>query len=951
MRARFSWLVAAAVIPYAVVSLPAQQQTTPATFRSGRDLLAIDASVTGPGDVPITDLKAEDFTVKIDGEVRPVLTVRRFGSTATSSGNDAPVGRFARAADAAPGRIVVIVVDRVSLKAGSERAAIESASALLAKLSPSDAVAAIGLPGGGIDVTRDHAAVAEAIKKMTGVQPTPDWQHLLTWDEALGYEREDKITIAHVLERECPKIKQNPGEPPNECPPALVQQAHEMLLQGRAQGTATLTGLTDILKKLAPLHAPKHMVVLSGGLVFDADLLLRYRSLAQQAAESHVALSIVHLDQDTDAADRGHFSNVFGGREYSTGLGTVASMTGGSFYMGAGKATGAFDRVATSITDFYELGVESRPGDADGKAHKIDVAVARPGSSVRAPAATAVPKPVTGADALTAALAEPTDVAELPLEVATYTTHSLDAEKVSVIVAAQLPPSAATVPSDWGYVIIADGKVVGGSRVHVDAAATQPWAASAKVDIPPGRYRLRAAIVTADGRIGTLDMPMRVGLRQAGPLYATDLVVGSAEGGRLQPRARLRQDESGIGMIELSSPEPLGDTAGEVQLIRGGTAEPALRRPLKLRTRADDKSIVVAEATLDLSALPPGSYTASAVIQKNGAPIARVSRVFEILPGTAPAPAPAPAPASTSATTAAPGTVPAAGAAAPLSRDPAVDELMHRVADYVGRYGHDASVLIAVEHYKQGAVDLGDQGALSGLRRPTGRGAVAAPSAIAADAGGPRTTDQKLVAELALVPNAAAIGGWLAYRDVIEVNGKPVPDRKDRLQALFRADVPDVEAAKKITAESARYNVGPVTRTFNVPTSTLFFFDPAHLSRFSFQRSGTERVDGVEAWKVDFTETHKPSLITTSAGGDIPAAGTLWIDPADGSVLRTRLVVASYRGARSSAEVVVTYRRDAALGMLIPLQMTERYSTPTASITGEATYSDFKRFQTSVTIK
>jgi hypothetical protein len=37
--------------------------------------------------------------------------------------------------------------------------------------------------------------------------------------------------------------------------------------------------------------------------------------------------------------------------------------------------------------------------------------------------------------------------------------------------------------------------------------------------------------------------------------------------------------------------------------------------------------------------------------------------------------------------------------------------------------------------------------------------------------------------------------------------------------------------------------------------------------------------------------------------------------------------------------------------MLIPLQMTERYSTPTASITGEATYSDFKRFQTSVTIK
>ena len=210
---------------------------------------------------------------------------------------------------------------------------------------------------------------------------------------------------------------------------------------------------------------------------------------------------------------------------------------------------------------------------------------------------------------------------------------------------------------------------------------------------------------------------------------------------------------------------------------------------------------------------------------------------------------------------------------------------MHRVADYVGHYGHDASVLIAVEHYKQGALDMGDQGALAGLSRPSGRGAAAAPSGIAASAGGPRTTDQKLVSELALVQNAAAIGGWLAYRDVIEVNGKAVPDRQNRLQALFKADVPDVEAAKKIAAENARYNVGPVTRTFNVPTAALFFFDPAHLSRFVFQRAGSEKIDGVDAWKVDFQETRKPSMIMTSTGADVPTMGTLWIDPGDGSVL------------------------------------------------------------------
>jgi VWFA-related protein len=969
---RTGWtLTLAAIVLAAVVPAHSQQPM----FRSTRDVLAIDASVTGANDAPMTDLKAEDFTVKIDGQPRPVVTVHRYGATASSAGNDAPaVGRFARAADAPPGRIVVIVVDRPSIKAGGERAAMETAAALLKNLSPSDAVAAIGLPGGGVDLTRDHTVVADAIKKMTGMQPTPDWQHFLTWDEALGYEREAqptagniwdpslgdnalRPTIAHVLERECPKVKpQFPGDPgPKECPIEILNQAREMLLQGRAQGSATLAGLTTLLKQLAPLHAPKHMVVLSGGLPFDLDLYSRFRMLAQQAAETHVALSIVHLDQDLDATDRAHSANVFGGRDYSTGLGTIASMTGGSFYMGVGKATGAFDRIATSITDFYELGVESHAGDADGKAHTIEVTVNRPGASVSAPAATAIAKPSTGASAIDAALVEPTDVAELPLEVATYTTHSLDAEKVSVIVAAQLPPTVDAIPTNWGYVVIDNGKVIGGSKVTVAAGATQPWGASAKIDVPPGRYRLRAAAVLADGRIGTLDIPIRVGLRQAGSMYATDLVVGSSSGGRLLPRARIRQDEAAIGMIELSSPEPLGDAGGEVLIVKGGTATPALRAPLKLRTRDDDKSIVVAEAALDLTSLAPGPYTASVVLQKNGAPIARVSRVFEIEPGAAAAPAASnvPAAAAPSNATAGAPTSAASTSKASLSKDPAVDDLMHRVGDYVTRYGTDASVLVAVEHYKQGAVDMASAATFSGNRAPSsrGRGGTLPPPDVAVPTDNPQTTDQKLVAEIALVQNAAAIGGWLAFRDVIEVNGKAIPDRKERLLALFGRGAPDLEAAKRITAESARYNVGPVTRTFNVPTSSLFFFTAANLARFTFQKSGTERLDGVEAWKVDFEETRRPSMIMTSAGADVPATGTLWINPADGSVIKTRLVIASYRGARSRAEVEVNYREDDTLAMLIPSRMTERYVTPTASISGEATYSDFKRFQTSAAIK
>ena len=61
---------------------------------------------------------------------------------------------------------------------------------MLDQLSPSDAAGAVGLPGSGIELTRDHAAVAAFIKTtMTGTMPSPDWQHALSWEEALAYER------------------------------------------------------------------------------------------------------------------------------------------------------------------------------------------------------------------------------------------------------------------------------------------------------------------------------------------------------------------------------------------------------------------------------------------------------------------------------------------------------------------------------------------------------------------------------------------------------------------------------------------------------------------------------------------------------------------------------------------------------------------------------------------
>ena len=170
---------------------------------------------------------------------------------------------------------------------------------------------------------------------------------------------------------------------------------------------------------------------MSGGLPFDIEILSEYKDLAAQAAKAHVAIFVVQLDQPSmEAGDRGHLGNIFSGHDYTEGLATIASSTGGTFLSGAGRATGAFDRVAADINEFYQLGVESQPSDANGKSHKIEVTVDRPNAHVRAPAETVAASPAKAAAAIADVLAEPTDVNEVPFEVATYVTHSKDLDKV-----------------------------------------------------------------------------------------------------------------------------------------------------------------------------------------------------------------------------------------------------------------------------------------------------------------------------------------------------------------------------------------------------------------------------------------------------------------------------------------------------------------------------------------
>jgi hypothetical protein len=130
----------------------------------------------------------------------------------------------------------------------------------------------------------------------------------------------------------------------------------------------------------------------------------------------------------------------------------------------------------------------------------------------------------------------------------------------------------------------------------------------------------------------------------------------------------------------------------------------------------------------------------------------------------------------------------------------------------------------------------------------------------------------------------------------------------------------------------------------NVPTLPLMFLEPGNQVRFEFRRRGEELIDGVPVpvLRIDYRETAPATIIRTAAGGDVPASGSFWIDPATGRVVRTRLAT---HLKTVEMDATVTYKPNEALGLWVPATMRESYDYVVGSITGVATYSHFRRFQ------
>jgi hypothetical protein len=277
----------------------------------------------------------------------------------------------------------------------------------------------------------------------------------------------------------------------------------------------------------------------------------------------------------------------------------------------------------------------------------------------------------------------------------------------------------------------------------------------------------------------------------------------------------------------------------------------------------------------------------------------------------------------------------AAGGWSAQAQEPSLATVLERAGDYVAGFQRQLAGIVAEETYVQDVRDpvVAGSGPRSQMRS---------------------TTHRELMSDLLLVKPEKA-DRWIQFRDVFEVDGRPIRDRSERLMKLFvEPSSSTAGQVEQIVTESARYNIGSVLRTINVPVFALLILDPKLQPRFKFARVGAGSPsiardftvpDGT--WVIRYEETGHGTIITTSNKRDLPSRGRFWIDPATGRTLMSELIAEDFDVAGT---VVVKYQSDVVADLLVPVAMRERYveRRHNVRIDGAATYGKFRQFQVKV---
>lgn len=531
---------AAALLTAALVHAEAQQpsQIETPVFRSAVDAVEIDAFVVDGDGNPVTDLEAADFEVLEDGRPREITSFALV---------DIPIARRERLQYApavippdvstnahAEGRVYLVAIDELSGPM-VPRTRLVLRRFLEEHFAENDSAAIVYVGRGSTketqDFTTDRRLLLQSVDKLTGAFGSSD------------------LETSHLLDREA-----------------------EFLLRSRMR---SLRSLTEFMANLRGRR--KSIIYVSTGLGVSVYEALDYDGGVRGPAvdDLHGAItaatrgnvSIYPIDPggltagdditiqavpDPENTIQEASLTTLGRRQ---DLRALAESTGGFALVDSNSYVEAFDQLVRENSTYYVLGFTTDTDRYDGRFHRVEIRVNRPGIEVRsrngylAPMRRTTPiitRASTLAPAVSDALQSPVSVSGVPIRLfaAPYRQNSGEAR---VAVAMELGVDAlGLVERDGRFVgdlavalrpISSDGKLLEGQR-HEAALALKPETYAlartsgvrmlTEMSLPPGRYQLRAAGgPTTGGRAGSVTYDLVVPDFSKGELMLSGVALTS----------------------------------------------------------------------------------------------------------------------------------------------------------------------------------------------------------------------------------------------------------------------------------------------------------------------------------------------------------------------------------------------------------------------------------------
>ena len=189
---------------------------------------------------------------------------------------------------------------------------------------------------------------------------------------------------------------------------------------------------------------------------------------------------------------------------------------------------------------------------------------------------------------------------------------------------------------------------------------------------------------------------------------------------------------------------------------------------------------------------------------------------------------------------------------------------------------------------------------------------------------------------------------WLGFRSVRSVDGKPLTGVKSLTEVLATTSADALKQASLLVNESAKYNLGN-PRTINMPNLPLELLSPKYRHRYETSLKGRSRVRDRSVDEVVLGELPGTPIIYNE-GRQMQTTVHAWIDAETGALWRAEVELRVPGDNRNPAWLRVDFAEEKTLKILVPVTMRERFNWIADTGTTLASYTNFRRFQTSARI-